>query len=39
MKNLITHTGRISYAVIAYLLGGPGIIIVIALLWGGCMKW
>lgn len=33
------RSGRISYAALAYLLGAPGIVVVIALLWGGCTNW
>jgi hypothetical protein len=33
------HTGRISYAAIAWLLGLPVPIIIIALVIGGCTKW
>jgi uncharacterized membrane protein len=33
------RTGRISYALIAGLLGAPTIIVIIALLVGGIFKW
>ena len=34
-----TRLGRISYAAIAWLLGLPLPIILIALLWGGCTNF
>ena len=34
-----TRLGRISYAAIAWLLGLPLPIVIIALLWGGCTNW
>lgn len=34
-----TRLGRLSYGLIAALLGGGPIIVIIALLWGGCTKW
>jgi hypothetical protein len=34
-----TRLGRISYAAIAWLLGLPLPIIIIALLWGGCTNF
>jgi hypothetical protein len=34
-----TRLGRISYAGIAWLLGLPLPIVVIALFWGGCTKF
>ena len=35
----IQRVGRISYGIIAGLLGAPTIIIVIALIWGGVFSW
>jgi hypothetical protein len=35
----MTRLGRISYAGIAWLLGLPLPIIIIALLWGGCTNF
>jgi hypothetical protein len=34
-----SRLGRISYAAIAWLLGLPLPIILIALIWGGCTKF
>ncbi len=34
-----TRAGRISYAGIAWLIGAPIPIIIIALIWGGCTKF
>jgi hypothetical protein len=34
-----TRAGRISYAAIAYLLGLPIPVIIIALIIGGCTNW
>lgn len=34
-----TRPGRISYALIAGLLGAPTIIVIIALLVGGVFRW
>ena len=31
--------GRISYGIIAGLLGAPTLIIIIALIWGGVFSW
>lgn len=39
LKDKNFRLGRISYAAIAYLLGAPGIIVVLALMWGGCSQW
>lgn len=41
MKNNSTQNraGRISYAAVAWLLGLPIPVIIIALLIGGCTKW
>ncbi len=35
----IERAGRISYGIIAGLLGAPTIIIIIALIWGGVFSW
>lgn len=35
----VARLGRVSYAAIAWLLGLPLPIIIIALLWGGCTNW
>lgn len=35
----VQRAGRISYGIIAGLLGAPTMIIVIALLWGGVFSW
>ena len=37
--NTQTRSGKISYAVIAWLLGAPTILIIIALLIGGVLKF
>jgi hypothetical protein len=34
-----TRAGRISYGIIAGLLGAPTIIVIIALVWGGVFHW
>lgn len=39
IMNMTKRAGRISYAAIAYLLGLPIPIILIALLIGGCTRW
>jgi hypothetical protein len=39
MKDLTQRAGKISYALIAGLLGAPTIVIIIALLIGGVFKW
>jgi hypothetical protein len=39
MKNLTQRAGKVSYALIAGLLGAPTIVIVIALLIGGVFRW
>lgn len=38
-NNLLVRGGRVSYGVIAALLGLPLPIVIIALLWGGCTHW
>jgi len=35
----VQRAGRISYGIIAGLLGAPTIVIVIALIWGGVFSW
>lgn len=35
----VPRKGRVSYALIAALLGAPTIIVIIALLIGGVFKW
>jgi hypothetical protein len=35
----LNRFGKISYGIIAGLLGAPTIIVIIALLWGGIFKW
>lgn len=37
--NMLVRAGRISYGLIAGLLGLPLPIVIIALLWGGCTNW
>lgn len=39
LASTMEHAGRISYAAIAWLLGLPLPIIIIALLVGGCTNW
>jgi hypothetical protein len=39
MKTLTQRAGKISYALIAGLLGAPTVVIIIALLIGGVFKW
>ena len=39
LKNSNRRLGKISYAAIAWLLGLPIPIIIIALLVGGCTRW
>lgn len=38
-KDICARAGRVSYGIIAWLLGAPGIVILIALMWGGCTNW
>lgn len=38
-NNVMARLGRISYGLIAGLLGLPLPIVIIALLWGGCTNW
>ncbi len=38
-NNLLARAGRVSYGLIAGLLGLPLPIVIIALLWGGCTHW
>ena len=33
------RVGKVSYAAGAWLLGLPLPVVIIALLWGGCLKW
>jgi hypothetical protein len=37
-NNPLAHAGRISYGVVAWALGAPTIVIIIALIWGGVFK-
>ncbi len=39
MKDLTPRAGKVSYALIAGLLGAPTVVIIIALLIGGVFKW
>jgi len=39
LNNLPRRAGKISYAAIAWLLGLPLPIIILALIIGGCTKW
>ena len=37
--NTQTRPGKISYALIAWLLGAPTLLVILALLIGGMFKW
>jgi len=39
LKENVVHAGRVSYAAIAWLIGLPLPIVIIALLIGGCNRW
>lgn len=39
IKDNLRRAGRLSYAGLAWALGAPLPIIIIALLWGGCFKF
>lgn len=37
--NTPKRSGKIRWALAAWLLGAPGILILIALFWGGALNW
>lgn len=39
IKNVTQRAGRVSYAAIAWLLGLPIPVVLIALMIGGCTRW
>ena len=39
LRNTTQHAGKVSYGIIAWLLGAPTIVIILALLFGGVFKF
>jgi hypothetical protein len=37
--NTIQRSGKVRYALAAWLLGAPTILIIVALIWGGVFNW